>query len=80
MAAKTTKNEMIQSESYKPLSIARNELMQNLVKAINDSTLPAVIIEYVVRDFYEEVRMSAAKQYEQDKKQYEENLSNQQKD
>lgn len=80
MAAKIAKNETIQSESYKPLSIARNELMQNLIKAINDSSLPAVVIEYVVRDFYEEVRMSAAKQYEQDKKQYEESLSNQQKD
>lgn len=55
----------------KPLVIARNEFMQKLIQAANDSGLPFVVMEYVVRDFYEEVRSTAARQYEKDKEDYE---------
>lgn len=54
----------------KPLVIARNEFLQNLIQAANDSGLPFVIMEYVVRDFYDEVRKSASQQYENEKKEY----------
>ena len=59
----------------KPLSIAKSELMRKLIDAVNEARLPMVVLEYVVRDFYEEVRVAAAKQYEQDAKQYEDELS-----
>lgn len=54
----------------KPLVITRNEFLQNLIQAANDSGLPFVIMEYVVRDFYDEVRKSASQQYENEKKEY----------
>ena len=59
------------TEPVKPLNILRNEFMEKLIKAANDSRLPFVIMEYVVRDFYEEVRNTAARQYESEKEQYE---------
>ena len=54
----------------KPLVLARNEFLQNLINAANDSGLPFVVMEYVVRDFYDEVRKSASQQYEKEKSEY----------
>lgn len=54
----------------KPLVIARNEFMQKLIQAANDSGLPFVVMEYVVRDFYDEVRKSASQQYDKEKTEY----------
>lgn len=59
------------TEPVKPLNILRNEFMEKLIKAANDSHLPFVIMEYVVRDFYDEVRNTAARQYDNEKEQYE---------
>lgn len=63
------------NEIYKPLSIARDDLMKSLIKAANDSGLPLVVMEYVARDFYEEVKNTAAMQYEKDKENYENALA-----
>lgn len=63
------------NEIYKPLSIARDDLMKSLVKAANDSGLPLVVMEYVARDFYEEVKNTAAMQYDKDKENYENALA-----
>lgn len=60
----------------KPLVLARNEFLQKLIQAANDSGLPFVIMEYVVRDFYDEVRKSATQQYEKENEEYN-NLLNQ---
>lgn len=65
------------NEVYKPLSIARDELMNQLIKDANDSKLPLVVMEYVARDFYEEVKRTAMMQYEKDKEEYEAELSKQ---
>ena len=59
----------------KPLIVARNEFMQQLIQAANDSGLPFVVMEYVVRDFYDEVRNTASKQYENEKEEYEKLLA-----
>lgn len=67
------------NEVYKPLSIARDELMNQLIKDANDSKLPLVVMEYVARDFYEEVKRTAMMQYEKDKEEYEAELSKQKK-
>lgn len=66
-----TINDTSPTEPIKPLYMLRNEFMEKLIKAANDSRLPFVIIEYVVRDFYEEVRNTAARQYDNEKEQYE---------
>ena len=66
-----TINDTSPTEPIKPLYMLRNEFMDKLIKAANDSHLPFVIMEYVVRDFYDEVRNTAARQYESEKEQYE---------
>lgn len=66
-----TINDTSPTEPIKPLYMLRNEFMEKLIKAANDSHLPFVIMEYVVRDFYEEVRNTAARQYDNEKEQYE---------
>lgn len=66
-----TINDTSPTEPIKPLYMLRNEFMEKLIKAANDSRLPFVIMEYVVRDFYEEVRNTAARQYDNEKEQYE---------
>lgn len=54
----------------KPLSIARNDLMNSMVDAINNSYLPIMIVEYVVKDLYMEVRAMAQKQYDKEQEEY----------
>lgn len=54
----------------KPLSVARNDLMNNMVDAINNSYLPIMIVEYVVKDLYMEVRAMAQKQYDKEQEEY----------
>lgn len=68
-----------ENKVYKPLSIARDDLMNELIKVANDSKLPLVVMEYVARDFYEEVKRTAMMQYEKDKEEYEAELSKQKK-
>lgn len=60
----------------KPVSMLRDELAQKLVDDVNNSGLPLVLTEYIVRDLYEEVRATAMKQYEKDKEDYQAALDN----
>lgn len=73
MATDTTSNVTNPQHAapIKPLYMLRNEFMNTLINAANDCQLPFVIMEYVVRDFYEEVRNTAARQYENEKEEYE---------
>lgn len=68
------------TEPYKPVSMMRDEFVQGLINLANNSGLPAIIMEYVVRDFYQDIRATAAKQYEQEKQQYQDELAKQTKD
>lgn len=77
MATKTTTNN--NTEVYKPVSMMRDEFVQGLINLANNSGLPAIIMEYVVRDFYQDIRATAAKQYEQEKQQYQDELAKQTK-
>lgn len=77
MATKTTTNN--NTEVYKPVSMMRDEFVQGLISLANNSGLPAIIMEYVVRDFYQDIRATAAKQYEQEKQQYQDELAKQTK-
>lgn len=75
MAAKNTdtnsKSNVADDEiAKKPLSVARNDLMNNMVDAINNSYLPIMIVEYVVKDLYMEVRAMAQKQYDKEQDEY----------
>ena len=61
----------------KPMSVAKEDLIMEMVEAINRSTLPMFMVESVVRDLYMEVKDLAQKQYEQEREQYESFLQSQ---
>lgn len=66
--------------NMKPISIVRQELIDTLASAINDSRLPAFIIEPILKDMYLETKSVAQKQYEYEKAQYEHSLKSHIKD
>lgn len=59
------------AEPQKPMTVAKEDFVNNLTDIINNSGLPAFVIEPVMKDMYFEVRDVAKKQYQQDKEQYE---------
>lgn len=58
----------------KPLTMIVKDAKDELAKTINECGLPAFILESILQDFLTEVHIIAQKQYELDKKQYEEYL------
>lgn len=56
----------------KPITIVREEFISSLCKLINESGLPMFAIESILRDIAAETKVAAQKQYEIDKKSYEE--------
>ena len=59
----------------KPSTIIYEEFKQNLATLINNSGLPAFVIEPVLRDFLNETRIMAQRQYQADKAEYENALN-----
>ena len=59
----------------KPLTIARQEFLENIAKTINESGLPAFIIGDVLSGVLSEVRTLAERQYNSDKENYEKSLA-----
>lgn len=55
----------------KPITVAYEDLKNEIADSINKSGLPAFVIESIIKDFLIEIRDVAKKQYEYDKKQYE---------
>lgn len=64
------------NQFVKPLTLVRAEFIENLTNLINDSMLPAFVIETILEDTYLRVKAVAQRQYENDKKRYEESMSN----
>ena len=58
----------------KPLTVAREEFVEKIVTLVNESRMPAFIMEAVLKDITAEVHAAAQQQYEHDKKAYEESL------
>ena len=59
----------------KPLTIARQEFLENLANVINESELPAFIIGDVLSGVLSEVRALAERQYNNDRENYEKSLT-----
>lgn len=59
----------------KPLTIAYEELKQKIVKDINESNLPPLIIRPILENVLNQIISAEKQQYELDKKQYEESNS-----
>lgn len=60
----------------KPITIVREEFIEELTNLINNSGLPAFILEPVLRDTYNKVKAVERQQLENDKKRYQEMLDN----
>lgn len=58
-------------ENNKPISIILDDLKNNIANQINQSGLQPCLVEPVLKDLYEEVRMLAVRQLEQDKQAWE---------
>lgn len=56
----------------KPTSIVIKETKQKLLQTINESNLPAFILEPILKDYYEQIIKISEQQYENDKKEYDE--------
>lgn len=54
----------------KPLSIIRHDLIEDLVRVINNSNLPAFIIKPILQDLLKEIEKCELKEYEEDKANY----------
>ena len=58
----------------KPITIIRQEFIDNISNDINNSNLPLFIIEPILKDVYLEIKTLSQKQYEIDKEEYESKL------
>lgn len=62
----------------KPITVAYEDCKKNIVDVVNQSGLPAFVIESILKDSLLEVRDIVRRQYEKDKKDYEAALENEQ--
>lgn len=60
------------NEIMKPMSVARSEFMQNLTALINGCKLPPFVVEAILKDMYNDMRMLSQRQLEMDLKNYQE--------
>lgn len=58
----------------KPLSVARQEFIEQLINDVNNCQLPLFVIESILQDVLNMVNAAAQKQYEAEKAQYEQQL------
>ena len=59
----------------KPITLIRQEFVDTLVEEINNCQLPMFVIEPILQDLLDQVKVMVQKQYEADKAQYEAQLS-----
>ena len=60
----------------KPITIMYEDFKQELANLINNSGLPAFMIEPVLQNYLNETKIAVKRQYESDKKQYKKNIEN----
>jgi hypothetical protein len=60
----------------KPSTIIYEEFKRDLANLINNCGLPAFVIEPVLRDYTNEIKALAQRQYQLDKAEYDESLKN----
>lgn len=59
----------------KPITLIRQEFVDTLVDEINNCQLPMFVIEPILQDLLDQVKVVVQKQYETDKAQYEAQLN-----
>lgn len=65
---------MNKKEVIKPSTILKDEYINNLTNLTNNSGLPLFVIEYILKDFIQEVHVTSKKQTLLDMEKYEEQL------
>lgn len=58
----------------KPMTLLREEFIENLTELCNNTGLPFFSIESILKEFIQEVHVVSQKQYESDKIRYEQEL------
>lgn len=58
------------SNVMKPITVARQEFIEELRELVNDCPLPYFVIESILKDFYADVKVLAQKQLESDMERY----------
>ena len=61
----------------KPMSVARQEFIDQLVNDVNNCSLPLFVVEPILQDILNAVKSAAQQQYETEKAQYEQQLQKQ---
>lgn len=54
----------------KPITVAREDFINDLVKLINSAQMPLCMVEYILKDTIAEVHTAAIKQMQEDKDVY----------
>lgn len=60
----------------KPIIVVKEELKRDIVNSINNSGLPAFIVEYILRDLLSEASVLAKQQYQKELELYNASLEN----
>lgn len=58
----------------KPMTLLREEFIENLTALCNNSGLPFFFLESILKEFIQDVHIASRKQYESDKIRYEQEL------
>lgn len=66
---------MSKEKIMKPMSVARDEFINDLTKLINGSMLPPFVIEDILKDMYGKICRISRQQLENESKQYREALA-----
>lgn len=61
-------------EIQKPITVRREEFKEQLINIINNSMLPAFVVESILADMLREASVAVRNQYEYDLKQYNETV------
>lgn len=61
----------------KPISVARQEFIDQLVNDVNNCGLPLFVVEPILQDILYSVKAAVKQQYETEKAQYEQQLQKQ---
>lgn len=60
----------------KPITLMREDFINDIVEMCNNSGLPFFMIEDIMKNLIQEIHMAAQQQLEADKKRYKEELEN----
>ena len=60
----------------KPVTIQIDELKKDLVGVVNNSNLPAFMLDFILKDIYTEIHSVCQLQLEKDTKDYNDSLKN----